>query len=515
MGQGTNVQTGPNGEVYVCWADYDVDGTNKVIYPSHGLGFCSSTNGGVSFAAYRRVLNYTGIRASSSPDPLFNQIGVNDFPSMAVDKSNGIHRGRIYVVLPIKENGNGKAVIGFTFSDNLGGTWSAPTTISIPTGRQNWFPWITVDDCSGDVWATYYSFDTPSGFTTNTYVTHSIDGGTTWETQRVSDVSHTTAPINDAIFRTGYAGDYIGIAAFGGRAYPIWMDNRNGTWQLYCSPVTSNLNSYSISGDNIFCTTSTNYTLTNLPTGATVQWQVTPANIATPNSPNATQTTLTKNNSGVAALIATISNVCGGPITVTKPNIIVGTPSTTITGPSSLCPCTCCNMYSTINIPGAAYSWTVTPSSGNSVSGTGNQAEVIITSPCTLKVEITTACGTISSTLHIFVKSPGQCNGGCSSPSYIIAPNPAHSSVNISVFSSEKNMKVKGLQSSSSENEKVFNGIKLVNIYNTSGKLNRQEQFSGNPSQVQIDISKLPIGVYVVEISDGKYKEQQKLVISR
>jgi len=31
LGWGTNVQTGPNGEVYVCWADYDVDGTIKLF----------------------------------------------------------------------------------------------------------------------------------------------------------------------------------------------------------------------------------------------------------------------------------------------------------------------------------------------------------------------------------------------------------------------------------------------------------------------------------------------------
>jgi hypothetical protein len=34
-------------------------------------------------------------------------------------------------------------------------------------------------------------------------------------------------------------GDYIGITAYGGKAYPIWHDDRNGTWQAYCSPVTS------------------------------------------------------------------------------------------------------------------------------------------------------------------------------------------------------------------------------------------------------------------------------------
>ena len=51
--------------------------------------------------------------------------------------------------------------------------------------------------------------------------------------------SNPISPINNNFFAQGYAGDYIGITAYGGKAYPIWQDDRNGTWQLYCSPVTS------------------------------------------------------------------------------------------------------------------------------------------------------------------------------------------------------------------------------------------------------------------------------------
>jgi hypothetical protein len=176
FGQGTNVQTGPNGEVYVCWADYDVDVNNEVIAPSQGLGFCRSTNGGISFNPYQRVLNYTGIRILGA-NPIFGDTRVNDFPSMAVDKSAGAHRGRIYVALPVKENGNGKSIIQISFSDNQGISWSNLSTVSIATGRENWFPWITVDDCTGEVWVVYYTFDTQNGFETNTYVAHSSDGG--------------------------------------------------------------------------------------------------------------------------------------------------------------------------------------------------------------------------------------------------------------------------------------------------------------------------------------------------
>ena len=197
-GQGTNVQTGPNGEVYVCWADYNNSSTD---WSSKGLGFCRSTDGGVSFPIAQRVFVYTGIRAfnpatNDDENPAFNMIRVNDFPSMAVDKGNGSQRGRIYVVYAAKENGNGKAVIQIRSSNNSGTTWTGAQTISITNGRQNWFPWIAVDNVTGNVYVVYYSLDETTGFNTNTYVAISTDGGASFNNQKVSDVNHVTARIN-------------------------------------------------------------------------------------------------------------------------------------------------------------------------------------------------------------------------------------------------------------------------------------------------------------------------------
>ena len=208
-GQGANVQTGPNGEVYVCWADYSNNN-----FPEKGLGFTKSTNGGQNFTSAAIAFPYVGIRTSASADPNFNNTRINSFPSMAVDKSNGAHRGRIYVTYAAKENGNGKSVIEMRFSDNQGTTWSNPSVLSISNGRQNWFPWMAVDDANGNIYITYYSLDEATGFNTNTYVAVSNDAGQSFVNQRVSDVNHVTAPIPE--FSGGYIGDYIGITAFEG-----------------------------------------------------------------------------------------------------------------------------------------------------------------------------------------------------------------------------------------------------------------------------------------------------------
>ncbi len=229
FGQGTNVQTGPNGEVYVCWADY---GDGDV--PANGIGFSSSTDGGVSFIT-KIAFSYSGIRIQG-PNALFNNTRVNDFPSMAVDKSCGTNRGKIYITYPTKENGNGKSIIQVRSSFDGGNSWSNPITVSITNSLQNFLPWIAVDDATGVVSVVYYSFDASSGFTTNTYVAYSLDGGESFTNIKVSDQSHITAPIPG--FQGGYAGDYIGITSFGGKAFASWADDRNGTWQVYVSCIT-------------------------------------------------------------------------------------------------------------------------------------------------------------------------------------------------------------------------------------------------------------------------------------
>jgi len=228
-GQGTNVQTGTLGEVYVCWANY---GTGSA--PADGIGFTRSLNGGSSFTNLTPAFAYAGIRILGT-DPLFNNTRVADFPSMAVDKSCSFTRGRIYIAYPAKQNGNGKAVILVRYSINQGTSWSAPIEVSIAAGRQNWFPWVTTDDVTGTVSVAYLSLDQATGFITNTYLAYSFDGGFSWSNIKVSDVGHTVAAIPG--FATGYCGDYIANSAWANKNYVCWNDNRTGQWNNYVSRV--------------------------------------------------------------------------------------------------------------------------------------------------------------------------------------------------------------------------------------------------------------------------------------
>lgn len=301
---GVNVQTGPNGEVYVCWADYP----QRVGGAATGIGFARSTNGGASFAVTPVAFAKAGIEVNGvHPDPIFNNTRVNDFPAMAVDKGP-THPGRIYITYAAKENGNGKAIIQVRYSDNQGASWTAPATVSIPAGRQNWFPWIAVDDCTGDVSVVYYSFDTASGFETNTYVAYSQDGGISFNNLKVSDASHTPTAISAPNISAGYAGDYIGITAYGGKAYPTWADNRTGTWQVYTSPVSYNF----ITGPDQLCASSSTVPFRAPTATANWSWTATPANLFTTSTAQGSQlvTAAAAGAQGTGTITATLPGGC-------------------------------------------------------------------------------------------------------------------------------------------------------------------------------------------------------------
>ena len=408
-GQGVNVQTGPDGEVYVCWADYPGS------MPATGIGFIKSLNGGQTFSPASIAFSYFGIRMTGVLDSRFNS-RVNDYPTMAVDKSNGLHRGRIYIAYPT--GGSGTSVIQVRYSDDQGSTWSQPKTVSISGATQSFFPWITVDDSTGIVCIAYYAFDTSVQYGTDTYLAYSSDGGQTYSNIKVSDVSHTTAPISG--FGRGYAGDYIGVAAYGGKAYPAWMDDRNGTWQVYVSPVYFVFPS--ISGDSTVCTSGSTFTLNNPPSGATVNW-IQSSNLSYVSGQGTDNYTVQAANSSVSGMgwVKAILSSNEGNDTIEK-DVWVGNPA----APTIICPYTIVGLNSLIEAnavgPGAeSYQWNV--GGGTITSGQGTSDIWITTSShcqydLTIRLTTSNACG---SSAQAIKSIPFDCSGGITPLS--VSPN--------------------------------------------------------------------------------------------
>lgn len=236
--QGVNIQTGPEGNVYVAWAIYD-DWVGKGY--EEAIGFAKSTNGGTSYTAGTRIIgSLKGIRGGITKDQR-----VNSFPSMTTDISGGTYDGNIYIVwanygTPGVNTGTNVSIYMIK-SENQGASWSTPIRVNQgpnTAGKASYFPWITCDPETGILSVIYFDDRNVSSSQVEAYVSNSFDGGDTWEDMKVSDVAFTPAPIPG--LADGYMGDYLGIAARGGYVYPVWGDNRNGFLQTWCSPYQTN-----------------------------------------------------------------------------------------------------------------------------------------------------------------------------------------------------------------------------------------------------------------------------------
>jgi len=235
---GVNIQTGPNGEVYVIWAIYD-----SWPIPENAIGMAKSLDGGATWLpAVRIIENIRGIRTS---DGFVKEQRVNSFPVCAVDISNGADEGAIYVTwtnkgVPGINTGNDIDIYVIKSEDG-GDNWTSPIRVNqdeAGLGNTHYFPWITVDPENGIVSLIFYDDRNVGGGDCEVFCANSDDGGETWEDFQVSDVSFTPAPIPG--LAGGYMGDYLGIVARGGWVYPVWPDNRTGSVMSYCSPYQTN-----------------------------------------------------------------------------------------------------------------------------------------------------------------------------------------------------------------------------------------------------------------------------------
>jgi PKD repeat protein len=265
--QGVNVQTGPNGEVYVVWAIYD-------SWPSDesALGFAKSTDGGATFTSATRIIsNIKGIRDSE----VSKNHRVNSFPSMAVDISGGSYNGNIYIVwtnvgVPGTNTGTNRSVYMIR-SSNGGTSWSTPVRVNqgpFQDGKEAYFPWITCDSETGTIATVFYDDRNTISSSCEAFSAYSLDAGNNWTDFAVSDVSFTPAPISG--LANDYMGDYLGITAKGGKVYPCWVDNRNG-YMTYVSPYELGLNAEFTADATEVCT-GTSVTFTDLSTGSPVSW---------------------------------------------------------------------------------------------------------------------------------------------------------------------------------------------------------------------------------------------------
>ncbi len=225
--------------VYAVWGETV---THRAADRIEILYFNKSTNAGESWGAPTQVVSLLNVGYELQDLSLSGKsMGANSAPSMAVDGS-----GNIFVVWGQKRR-DGTSSDGEIYlmkSTDEGATWSAPLRVNQDTGTADqWLPWVTWDDCTNAIVVAFFDSRLPTppdplhNTKADTYMAVSYDGGATFPSaneKRVSDVSWS----GDCSPR-GRAGDYIGVAARDGIAYPVWSDDRGAAdaFKVYVSPI--------------------------------------------------------------------------------------------------------------------------------------------------------------------------------------------------------------------------------------------------------------------------------------
>lgn len=230
--QGADIKVGPEGQVYVVWAN------NLPTAVEDSLGFAKSTDGGVTWAVTRNnASNMEGIR--NNGQSFLNGIRANGFPRIAVDKTNGLRRGWIYVATSEKfvSPATDVADIILHKSTDEGATWSKiRVNQDTPgTNKYQYMAAVNVDD-NGGVNVIYYDTrNTPTNDSAQIYVSRSLDGGNTWTDILVSD--HKFKPKAIQGLAGGYQGDYIGITSGNNGIWPYWCEDITGLYQAWTARV--------------------------------------------------------------------------------------------------------------------------------------------------------------------------------------------------------------------------------------------------------------------------------------
>ena len=207
---------GPNGEVYVSWAG------------PVGLVFDKSTDGGVTWG--------TDIFVSDIPGGwAFNVPGImrcNGLPITMSDVGPSQFHGNIYICWGDQRNGVNDTDVFFSRSTDGGETWTPAFRVNNDnTTRHQFFPWMTVDQSTGNIWGVFYDRRNTTGVATDVYVVKSTDGGDTFKNFKISESSF--VPTNTVFF-----GDYNNIAAYNGTIYPIWTRLHAGQLSIWNSIIT-------------------------------------------------------------------------------------------------------------------------------------------------------------------------------------------------------------------------------------------------------------------------------------
>ncbi|HLN54185.1 MAG TPA: exo-alpha-sialidase [Lentimicrobium sp.] len=205
--EGAVPTVGPEGQIYVSWSG------------PVGIVFDRSTDGGNTWLD-DDIFVTEQIGGWDQPIPGIYRC--NGMPVTDCDRSDGPYRGTIYINYADQKNGMADTDIWLTKSTDGGNTWSEPVRVNDDQpGRQQFFPWMAVDQTTGKIWIVFYDRRNHSDLATDVYLAVSSDGGETFSNVKISEEPF--IPLQTVFF-----GDYNNISATNDIVRPVWTRLHNG-----------------------------------------------------------------------------------------------------------------------------------------------------------------------------------------------------------------------------------------------------------------------------------------------
>ncbi len=229
-----DVAIGPAGQVMqVCQKAPSGQGDGKLFAALDPDGLGPQGFGFATFVTQTHVGGFDYI-------PPQQERSVDAESGLAWDRTNGPHRGRLYLLYALEQqNESDNLDIFVRTSDDQGAHWSAPVKVNDDaTASSQFLPKIALDPTTGNLAVAWHDArqdlgDHGPGDTDGVpnddaelWGAFSSNGGASFSTNvRISaGVSNATDSGNSIDY-----GDYIGLSFYGGVAYPTWADNSNST----------------------------------------------------------------------------------------------------------------------------------------------------------------------------------------------------------------------------------------------------------------------------------------------
>lgn len=289
------------------------------------------------------------------------------------------------------------------------------------------------------------------------------------------------------------------------------LSNVSVTGTVSGSNFTSNFSTVSfsdplitLSGSVTQCTSTATYTLSGAPCNSVVTWASSNTNAATVQQTGTTSTTVTKVNTGLSTISATI-NACGQVYTVSRAiqfgGYNSGVDGYNIVGPSSACANQTIN-FSVNILPGATgYTWTypsawTVQSGGNGYSYLNIKTGSYAAGGGPVGVRVANACDGGGSPSFKFV-AVNNCGF-----SFTISPNPGEDVATISTKVSNTS------NQNTSPKTKIYKAL----LIDQQGVVKRNFESKGGIETCTISLAGLPTGLYSIVVFDGINWESQQFI---